>query len=398
MNTHIPQEKRNIAFVASDARSLVLFRKNAMLRLKELGFTVHILAPQSVFATQLVNLGFEFHHLPMNPYGTEVSEEVKIIPLLYRLYKKYRIAMAFHYTAKINIYGSIAAGRAGIPSIAVQTGLGELPLLKPGIKRFFIHQLYAFALRWSREVWFLNRKDRNYFLQHQLAPIRKTKRIPGEGVDLDHYRPKAKKVETHDELRFLFLGRLLTSKGVEEFVEAAKAIKKRYDHVRFLIVGIFNLDHPRTIDAEALYRWQKEGYIEFLGERMDVRPVLASSDCIVHPSYYNEGMSRVLLEAAAMEVPIITTDQVGCKEIVRDRVSGFVVPKRDHAALVDAISEIIEMEPTDRMVLGKNGRRHVERNYGEERVISKYINIVQDFLEVHEKPEKAKSTLTKNIH
>lgn len=381
MNPLIPQDKKNIAFVASDARSLVLFRKNAMIKLKELGFTIHVIAPQSVFATQLVNLGFEFHHLPLDPYNTDLKEEVRLIPLIYHIYKENNIALAFHYTAKLNMYGSLAAGRAGIPCIAIQTGLGELPLIRPGIRHYILHRIYAFALRWSNEVWLLNHKDLNYFMKHRLAPVRKLKRLKGEGIDLSYYCPQ--KVEREDnELRFLFLGRLLKSKGIHEFVEAARQIRKKYENVRFLVAGIFNLQHPRSINAEDLYRWQKEGIIEFLGEHMDVRNIFASSDCLVHPSYYNEGMSRVLMEAAAMELPVITTDQVGCRELVRDRYSGFIVPKRDIGALVDAIEEVIQMDATDRMVLGKNGRIHVENHFEESQVIEKYLNTVTSYLDL----------------
>jgi glycosyltransferase involved in cell wall biosynthesis len=350
-----------------------------MLRLKELGFSVHFIAPQTLFATKLVKMGFEYHYLPLQPYSMNVLKELKLVRHLYRIYKEEEIAMAFHYTAKLNIYGSFAAGRLGIPSIAMQTGLGELPLLEPGLKRFLVHQLYRTALYSASEIWFLNHKDRNYFLKNHLAPVHKMKCIPGEGVDLQYYLPR--EVERDDdEVRFLFLGRLLKTKGIPEFISAARRIRHQYPSARFLIVGIFNLDHPRSIDTEELYRWQKEGIIEFLGERMDVRPVLASCDCLVHPSYYNEGLSRVLMEAAAMELPIITTDQVGCRELVRDGYSGFVVPKRNVDALVDAIEEIIHMSQVDRMVLGKNGRRHVENNFGEEKIVGEYRKTVNNYL------------------
>jgi glycosyltransferase involved in cell wall biosynthesis len=178
-------------------------------------------------------------------------------------------------------------------------------------------------------------------------------------------------------MRFLLISRMLWDKGVGEYVEVARKIKMDYGCVEFCLLGFLDVDNPTAISHAQMDAWVAEEVVNYLGETDDIRPFIANADCIVLPSYYREGVPRSLLEAAAMSRPIITTDTVGCREVVDDGCNGFLCRPRDVVDLERKVRRMILMTPEERKVMGNNGRKKVEREFDEEIVINMYLDAIR---------------------
>ncbi|MBK8349318.1 MAG: glycosyltransferase [Saprospiraceae bacterium] len=160
-------------------------------------------------------------------------------------------------------------------------------------------------------------------------------------------------------------GSITQRKGILEYVEAAKLMRKKYPHIIFNVLGFIDESNPNSVPYREVADWHKRKYIHYLGDTVDVRPQLQKADCMVFPSYYREGVSRILMESAAMETPIITTDNVGCRDVVDHGITGLICEPRDVNSLVKAILSFIEMQLEDRLLMGKMGRRKMIKEYDE---------------------------------
>jgi glycosyltransferase involved in cell wall biosynthesis len=199
-------------------------------------------------------------------------------------------------------------------------------------------------------------------------------------VDLKHFDPELCKETKKDEFTFLFVGRLLTDKGIYELTKAFEKLKKEKPKVKLIIVGSPDEGNPNSVSKGDLEKWMKEGLIEWHGFQEDVRPFYCMADCVVLPSYYREGVPRVLLEAMAMEEPIITTDAPGCKNVCVDRVNGFLVKPKDVESLYLAMKRMVELGDEKLREFGKAGRRLAEEKYSVEKIVGEYINLIEAVL------------------
>src|SRR5690606_16721285 len=274
-----------------------------------------------------------------------------------------------------NIYGTRAAHALGIPVISVITGLGYT-FIAGGLIAKIAAQLYRFALKRANWVWFLNRDDLAFFIQHRLVAAEKAKCIPGEGVNVtDLFNPKLIKQKADDKtgFTFLFIGRLLYDKGIREFVAAAREITQRYPTVNFQIVGYLNVDNPTAISETELATWVREGAVTYLGAVTDVRSVIAEADCVVLPSY-REGMSTTLQESAAMEKPLIASNIAGCKELIDDGITGRLCQVKSVPSLIDCMERLLKLSPGECEEMGKRGRRKMVAEFSVDRVIKRYFD------------------------
>ena len=369
---------KTIVLVANTSWSIYNFRLGLIRRLQEEGYDIAVIAPKDNFTSKLISEGLTFYEISMTNYGTNPFSELKLIYRFYQLYKFINPDLIFHYTIKPNIYGSIAAALCRKPSIIVTTGLGHLFQFSNIMVRWITLFLYRVAAFLSKEVWFLNDNDRDVFIYKRIVRRSKTKILKSEGINTNWFRPKKDKKFYND--RFLFAGRLIWEKGVEEYVKAAEIIKEKYPKVKFELLGFIDQSNPKSIPYEYINLWQKKKVIKYLGETTDVRPFLEKATCLVFPSYYREGVSRILMEAASMETPIITTDNVGCRDIVDHRKNGFIVEPRDVHSLVSAIEEIIVMEDQDKLVMGKLGRKKMVSEFNETKIIDQYLDVVHKYI------------------
>jgi glycosyltransferase involved in cell wall biosynthesis len=289
-----------------------------------------------------------------------------------RQLKAIRPAAYLGFTAKPNIYGSLAAGICGVPVINNVSGLGTA-FSKRGVLQSFVARLYKIALRRSSTVFFQNRDDLNLFERRRLVRRDQIALLPGSGVDLVRFSPRNAS-NGKGPFTFLFAARLLWEKGIREFVEAARILSADRDDVRFRILGIVEPTSPSAVPHEQLMRWEEEGIIDYLGSSDDVRESYSQADCVVLPSFYREGVPRVLLEASAMALPVITTDMPGCRDAVEDRVTGLLCNPRSVDSLVSAIGTLIQMTVEERRAMGLAGRRKMETQFDEAIVHRAYFD------------------------
>jgi len=274
------------------------------------------------------------------------------------------------YTIKPNIYGSMAAGILGIPVISNISGLGTV-FLSNGFASKVARLLYKIALKIPKKVFYQNSYDRELFVSSGLVDMERTDLLPGSGIDTERFKPiDSVGEEKEDIVRFLFVARLLKDKGLLEYVDAARAFIK-YDNVECNIMGAFYPGNPTAISENEMQVWEDAGVVHYLGVSDDVPSVMRKHDCIVLPSY-REGLSRVLLEAASLEKPIITTDVPGCKEVVDDGINGYLCNVKSVSSLIDKMHKILFLSPTERDEMGKKGRVKVISEFDEKFVIEKY--------------------------
>jgi glycosyltransferase involved in cell wall biosynthesis len=243
------------------------------------------------------------------------------------------------------------------------------------ITQLFVRNMYRVALSGSKRVFFQNRNDQDEFIGQGIVRAESTMLIPGSGVDLNHYAPLAR-TGGDTKIVFLFMGRLLREKGVLEFAEAAHRAKAEGLSARFQLLGFAGAANPSAITVCELETIAGRGAVEYLGETDDVRPFIAEADCVVLPSYYREGVPRSMLEAAAMERPIITTDMPGCRDTVLDGMSGYLVRPRNVEDLFRKMKSVMALSPEGRRDMGSLGRAHIARNFDERIVIDSYLEVI----------------------
>ena len=380
---HANKTKQRIALVANSSWYTYNFRLGLLQRLRQEGFEVYVLAPKDHYSTRLVAEGYHFIHLPIGIYSQNPISELVIILQLIRLYRKYRFSLIFHYTAKPNIYGTLAAACCRIPSIAITTGLGLLRDPGKRLARFSLLTLYRIAARFTRELWFLNQDDLQLFLDWKVVSRKKTLVIPSEGVNIDWFRPAESSTlpATRKTTRFLYAGRIVWSKGIREFYEAARYFKDRGTNVSFEMVGFIVPEHPDGVSYELVEQWNQQDIIRYHGETEDIRPFLVETDCVVLPSYFGEGVPRILLEAASMARPIITTDHVGCREVVQHGMNGLLCLPRNSKSLIDAIELFLSMPLQERDKMGMEGRKKTLLEFDEAIIVQNYLKAVNRVIE-----------------
>ncbi len=357
-------------------------------KLKQLGYHIIVIAPKDTFSSKLISEGVSYKNIAIYNYSTNPIGELATINRFRKLYKQNKIDFIFHYTIKPNIYGSLAAWLCGIPSIAITTGLGHFLNYKNPIVKTLTTSLYRLGAAVSKEVWFLNEDDKNTFLKKRIVSKEKAKLLPSEGINTDWFSPNGYIKKTTD-LTFLYAGRVLWDKGVREFAEAAKFIRNKYKNIHFKILGFVDPNNPNSVPYDEILKWQRENIISYAGETTDVRPFIERSDCLIFPSFYREGVSRILLEAAAMAKPIITTDNVGCREVVDDGLSGYLVEPKNTQDLIQKIEQFIQLPDTEKQQMGQRGRSKVQQLFDEKKVIEYYVSTLQKYKPLLTQPNKS---------
>lgn len=365
------KNKQHILFCANTAWSLYNFRNGVIASFLERGLIVSILAPKDEYSDKLNAMGCEVFDLPISPQGINPIKDLLVIFYITKIYHQLKPDFVIHYTIKPNIYGTLAAKLTSIPSLAITTGLGYT-FIKENFISKVARRLYKLAFRFPIEVWFLNADDRQSFLDYGLVDERKAVVLHSEGIDTTYFTPLPKP-KADEKFRFLLIARMLWDKGVGEYVEAAKLLKSKYPNLVFQLLGATGVPNPSVIGREQVAQWESTNDIEYLGTTSDVRPMIAQADCVVLPSYYREGIPRTLMEAAAMGKPLITTDNVGCRDVVIDGKTGFICPVKNASALADCMVRILNLRDSERQVMGNEGRHFMVDKFEESQVIAQYV-------------------------
>lgn len=371
--------QKHVLIVASHAPSLVNFRGPLLRGLLKAGRLVSVAAPNidSVLRSKLENIGIKVHETPLQRNGFGVLNDLQYYRSLFRLICEHQPDIVLTYTIKPNIWGAFAAKRAGVRSFSLVTGLGfafsgsgPTSGLKTRMIGHVARALYRKAAECNEKVIFQNPDDREDFISSGCLRDRsKAALVDGSGVDLEYY---ARAPVVYSPV-FLMIARLLVSKGVLEYADAAQQLRTRHPNARCLLVGPHD-GGPDAVNPDLIERWQTENSVEYLGSAEDIRPLIAQSAVYVLPSY-REGTPRSVLEAMAMGRPIVTTDAPGCRETVIEGENGFLVPVRDSAALAEAMSKFIA-DPSLIETMGHRSYEIVRNRYDVHKVNASMLKII----------------------
>lgn len=363
---------QRIALVANTSWSVYKFRLYILAELVKKGFHVYVLAPRDHYTEQFENLPgltfIELHHFRAKSISP--LQDLWLRRELTRHYRSIRPNLIFHYTIKANVFGSMAARRARIPSVSVVTGLGYT-FTSGGWVRKAASILYRKAWRRDMEVWVLNEDDRDLLTSLRLAGPGKIRVLPGEGVDTGVFYPAPFDPSSNKPVTFLFIGRMIRPKGIVEFAEAARTMQQRGLPARFQALGFFD-DNPDSIPRRQVEEWAGKGILTWLGQTDDVIPFIEKADCIVLPSY-REGMPMSLLEGASMCKALIAGDSPGCRTLVQDGVNGFLCRTKDSADLAAKMTAYLELPPTAKRQMGIAGRERLMSGYTRKQILDVYM-------------------------
>ncbi len=372
--------RRKITICSNTSWYLYNFRKGLIKALVR-DYEVILISPIDDYSKRLKDLGCKHYNIKLDNKGTNPIRDINLMYQFYQLFTQIKPDILLIFTIKPNIYGGIIAKFLDIPTINVISGLGTV-FLDNKISSQIARWLYKVSFSGNR-VLFENLDDSMEFIKQNLINKNQVTLIPGSGIDTELFKPKLNLKRFNRNITFLLIARLIKDKGIVEYIEAIKIIKKRYPNTKFKILGAYYFDNPSSISKDEVDCWVAEGLIEYLGYTDAVLEEIEKVDCIVLPSY-REGLSRVLLEAASMLKPIITTDVAGCKEVVEDNYNGFLVPPKDSKSLANAMEKMIKLSPKERYIMGILGRLKVIDEFEEKIVIKKYLSIIISCLKTSE--------------
>ena len=352
------------------------FRRPLIRALKEAGYEVTVLAPRDEFTDRLMAEGIAWRDIRMEGKGKNPFREIGTLLALRKAYRDLKAELVLQYTIKPNTYGSLAARSLGIPVINNVTGLGEA-FTRGGPMELLAKLLYRSAFSRVALVFFQNPDDQELFLREKLVRPSRAALLPGSGVDLERFAPMSREA---GPFTFLQVGRLLKAKGAEDFIAAARIVKRERPDVRFALLGRYDRADPAGVNPLLLEAALAEGIVEYWGEIDDVRPTIAKANCVVLPSYYREGTPRSLLEAAAMGKPLIAADSVGTREPVADGVNGYLHRPKDSRDLADKMLRMIDLKAEERSAMGRASRRIMTERFDEKIVLTAYLDAVRRFI------------------
>ena len=342
---------------------------NFIKALMEQGHEVHTIAPEDSYTPLLIERGCIHHRVKMDSRGANPLKDSALIFELFTIYRRVKPDVVLHYTIKPNVYGTIAAAMLKIPVINNVCGLGTV-FLKDNLISAIAISLYKISFRFADKVFFQNSDDQKLFLDKRLVDENSVDTIPGSGIDLSRFQPVTFK--RNEKFTFLLISRLITDKGVLEFVDAVKKLKADGVDAQFQILGAMDPLHKRGIKLDLIAEWINSGTIEYLGTTDDVRQFIENADCIVLPSY-REGTPRTLLEAASSCKPIIATDVPGCNNVVEHNFNGLLCKIKDADDLAEKMKQMATLGDETLRTFGMNGRFKMESQYDESLVINKYL-------------------------
>lgn len=372
----IGYEFMKIVISSNTAWNIANFRESLIRALVKNGYEVVAVAPSDESASRITDCGARFVSMPMDNKGTNPVRDYCLFLRCASLFYREKPEAFLGFTVKPNVYGGLAARLCGIPSINNVAGLGSVFIHTNWLTQV-VEILYRLALARSAKVFFQNKDDHLLFLSRGLVRQEVTDILPGSGVDTEKFSPMVAEEAVDQPFRFLLLARLIRDKGVGEYVEAARGILKKHENVQFQLLGFLDVKNPSAIPRAQIEKWEREGLIEYMGATSDVRPMIAQADCIVLPSY-REGAPRSLLEAASMGKPIITTDAVGCRDVVDDGTTGFLCRPRDAEDLALKMEKMLSLSFDERKKMGLRGRQKMIDKFDENIVINKYLHVLNE--------------------
>lgn len=384
MRKGIDREKPVIALITNHDDDVYCFRKELIVGMRKAGFHVLVSCPYGEKLELMRNIRFKHDNAVIDRRGTNPVSDIRLLLHYRRMLCQYRPDVVLTYTSKPNVYASLAAASLGIPYMNNVTGLGSVLGMGKGMQTFIL-MLFKLAFRKSSCVFFQNEENMKLALKQGLVHG-EYQLIPGSGVNTDRFPlqdyPDGGNGIEGETIVFNYIGRVLHDKGVDDYIEAAKRIRKKYPNTEFNIIGF--IEPTECHYEEELKSLGEQGIVIYRGQQKDVRPFIERAHAIIHPSTYGEGMSNVLLENASSGRVLITTDNPGCRETVRDGTTGFLYHGGDVDALTARIEGFLALDNETRRTMGLQGRAYVKENFSREIVVEAYMERIRKFTDERE--------------
>ena len=355
--------------MANRDMGLYNFRFELLKALLDAGHDVTIFLPDGPKVQLMVEAGCRFIPMDIDKRGTNPFHDLDTMLHFRRVMRAVKPDVALLYTTKVCIYGGIVAARCHVPYLLNVSGLGTA-VEQPGLIQKVTIGLYDQASRRADCVFFQSESNRRFFDEHHMS-YGHYRMIPGSGVNLERWHALPYPDEK-DGIHFLFIARLIREKGIEEYIAAAAEIRRRHPNCFFHILGPCDGNYEPLLKAR-----QTDGTIIYHGQVPDTQAYLKWAHCTIHPSYYPEGISNVLLESAASCRPVITTDREGCKDTVDDGVSGLICKQRDVPSLVDCVERFLALTTEEHRAMGRAGREKVAREFDRKIVTAAYMEEIR---------------------
>ena len=360
-----------ILILANNDGGLLNFRQQVVTAILERGYEVTVSVPQGPRIDEIEALGCKIDIVNIHRRGINPIEDLKLLKYYIGLLKKEKPDVVLTYTIKPNIYGGLACAIKGIPYIVNITGLGTA-VERPGMLQTLTVNLYKLAMRKASCIFFQNEGNRAFFVKNNIRnDIHR--QIPGSGANIRKFQPAEYPIS--GPIKFLFVSRIMKEKGIEEYFAVAKHFRKLRDDVEFHILGRCEEDYlPQLTELDS------QGIVKYHGVQKDVRPFLSEASCLIHPTFYPEGMSNVILEAASTARPVITTHRHGCMEAVDEGETGFLFEERDTQGLIAQIEKFLAMPVEARAEMGRKARAKMEHEFDRQIVVDAYLDEIDSIV------------------
>lgn len=358
------KSKKTVAVVSNDHAWTYNLRREILQAFLDAGTRVVVIVGYGSRIDDLVEMGCEFMDVPVDRHGMNPVHELKLIASYFKVLKELKPDLVLTYTIKPNCYAGMVCRCLRIPYVANITGLGTA-VENGGLMQKITLMLHRMGLKKAQKVFFQNAENQAFMLSRGV--IRGAyDLLPGSGVNLQRFSPLEYPGEETTE--FVFISRIMKEKGADQYLEAAEYIRKKYPNTRFHICGFCEQAYEQR-----LQQLQDAGVIIYHGMVKDVRQVIAKTHCTIHPTYYPEGLSNVLLESAACARALITTNRSGCREVIDDGVNGFVVEQKNTQDLIEKIETFLALPWEQKKAMGIAGRAKVEKEFDRQIVVNKYL-------------------------
>lgn len=358
-----------ILILANNDVGLYKFRKELIQELIRRGNKIVVSVPDGELLPDIRKLGVKVILTDVDRRGINPLTDMKLLMRYLRMEVTLKPDLVITYTIKPNVYGGLVSRFLRIPYAENITGLGTTFQTENLVKKLVCF-LYKISSKSAKVVFFENEENKQIFLDHHLIREEQTCRLNGAGVNLEEY-PYTEYSDEKEPIRFLFIGRVMKEKGVDELFEAARRIKKEYPEVIFDIVGPMEDEYESVIE-----KLEEEGIINYYGYQKDVRPFIVRCHCFVLPSWH-EGMANTNLESASSGRPIITSNIPGCMEAVKNNMSGFLCKTQNSDDLYKVIKKFIELPYEEHKVMGVTGRKYMEEVFDKKKIVARTIEFLK---------------------
>lgn len=354
---------KKVLILANSDAGLYNFRKELVDELIQ-DNEVYICVPDGSRIDYFKSIGCKHYPVSFDRHGVNPFAEMKLLKFYEELLDEIRPDIVFTYTIKPNVYGGMACVKRNIPYVVNITGLGTA-VENGGIMQVITLFLYKQGLKKAQKVFFQNTENRDFMLSKSVV-TGAYDLLPGSGVNLDKFQ--LLEYPNDETIDFVFISRVMKEKGIEQYLEAAKYIRDKYPYTRFHVCGNCEQDYEDVLDE-----LHEAGIIIYHGRIDDIIKIHEISNCTIHPTYYPEGMSNVLLESCACGRPIITTNRAGCREIVENGINGLVVNQKDSKDLIEKIEMFLALSFNEKQEMGRAGRKKVKNEFDRQIVVRKYL-------------------------